>query len=253
VRRRIVVPRRAFVPVVLCSLLTLAACARGEKRPDTAAASAAGAKPAALVGTAAPRAIQANLPGALAKPLDSLSGEELYAFTRKLAFGGGVEKDRNCKDSPECKAAKPVKTKVRVDAVDGQDSVSVFGVPDNGVIAVQAKNKGPFVDELYGMKPDKNLEYYLVLLPGTDIAGRWRLEELDTTPNARRHSQIAAGTLKPCMHAFVKRKVNRANFYTCADAHMLNDSVSSAGLVLQSANDPMWIDCAQGCCVASSP
>jgi stalled ribosome alternative rescue factor ArfA len=235
--------------VAISCLVALTACSKGQESPDTLAAAA---KPATLVGTAPPRVVQATLPGALPKPLDSLSGDELYAFTRQLVFGGGVEKERKCKGSPECKATR--KTKVRLDAVDGQDSVSVNGMPNNGVVAIKAINKGKEPDEMYGMKPDKNLEYFLVLLPATDSLGRWRLEELDTTAGSRRHTQVASGTFKPCWHPFVSHKVNRANFYTCNDAHMLTDTVTKSGLALQVDRDaPMWMDCAQGCCLASQP
>jgi hypothetical protein len=198
--------------------------------------------------------MQQNLPGALPKPIDSLSGDELYALTRKLAFGGGVERDRRCRHNPECQSSKPMMTKLRVDAVDEQDSVSVYGLPDNGVIAVRALNKGAYADSMYNTKPGANLEYFLVMLPGTSAAGRWRLEELDTTPGKRQHSQVSSGTVNPCMHPFKKKKVNRANFFTCADAkHMMEDSVSSSGLALQGFNPPIWIACAQGCCTITDP
>jgi hypothetical protein len=252
VSRRIV-PRRAFALVVsscLTAVATITACAKGQEHPDTLA----GAKSLATPVTAGkPRVIQQNLPGALPKPIDSLSGDELYALTRKLSYGGGVEKDRRCKHHPDCESSKPMMTKLRVDAVDNQDSVSVYGLPDNGVIAVKALNKGPYVDEMYGMKPGSNLEYFLVMLPGTSLVGRWRLEELDTTPGKRQHSQVSAGSLQPCMHAYVKKRVNRANFLTCADAHPMTDSVSTSGLALQGINPPIWVDCAQGCCIATSP
>jgi hypothetical protein len=254
VRRRIIVPRRAFAPAVLCCLVAIGACARGEKRPDTAAA----VNPVPLVGASAPRVVQTDLPGALPKPIDSLSGDEFYAFTRKLPFGGGAERERKCKDSPDCETTKGIaakKTKVRVDAVDGQDSLSVNGMPNDGVVAVRATNKGPFVDQMYGMKPDKNLEYFVVLYPATDSLGKWRLEELDTTAGSRRHTQVSSGTFKPCWHKFVKGKVNRANFYTCSDtAHMLPANIMRSGLSLQIDRDPpLWMDCAQGCCVATQP
>lgn len=250
-RRRIVVPRRAFAPVLLCCLVALVACSRGEKQPDTAAA-----KPVTVIGGATPRVIQTDLPGALPKPLDSLSGDELYAFTSKLTFGGGADRERNCKDSPDCigtTAVAAAKTKVRVDAVDGQDSVSVNGVPDNGVVAIRATNKGPFIDQMYGMKPDKKLEYFLVLLPATDSLGRWRLVELDTTAGSRRHTEVASGTFRPCWHKFIKGRVERANFYTCAES-LKADSTMKLGLALQVAIDsPLWFDCAQGCCLATQP
>jgi hypothetical protein len=251
VSRPIVVARRAFAPLLLSCLVLLGACSRGEKQPDTAAA----ARPVTLVAAAKPRIVQTDLPGALPKPLDSLSGDDLYAFTRKLGFGGGTDKERKCKDSPECigtSAGAAKKTKVRVDAVDRQDSVSVNGVPDNGAIAIRATNKGPFVDQMYGMKPDKNLEYFLVLYPATDSLGKWRLEELVTTAGSRRHTEVASGTFRPCWHKYVKGRVNRANFYTCAESQTA-DSVMKLGLALQGDNAPLWFDCAQGCCLATQP
>jgi hypothetical protein len=36
---------------------------------------------------------------------------------------------------------------VRVDAVDGQDSISVATVPTNGVVAVRALNRGTLVED----------------------------------------------------------------------------------------------------------
>jgi hypothetical protein len=251
VRRRIAVARRAFAPVLLCGLAALA-CAKGKERSDSAAAVAA--RPAALLGASPSSFAPANLPGMLAQPLDSLSGEELYLFTRTLTFGGGADRERRCKGSPDCQSASPIKTTVRVDAVDGQDSLSAISLPANGVVAVKAINKGLHADEMYGMRPGMATEYFLVVLPGTDSTGRWRLEELDTTPGARRHAQVASGTLKPCWHGFVQGKVNRANFYTCYDSHMSADSVTRSGLALQPGSDaPLWMDCAQGCCVATQP
>ena len=249
-RRHTVVPRHASVALALCALTALA-CTKSRPASDTLAATG---RSAALVGTPAAAPAQ-SLPGALPKPLDSLSGEELYAFTHQLKFGGGIEKERKCKGSPECSATKPAKTKIRIDAVDGQDSISVTALPSNGVVAIQARNNGSFVDEYYSMKPEKNMEYYLVVLPGTSQAGRWRLEQLDTTPNKRAHTQIASGTFNPCMHTFVPHRVNRANFLTCADAHAAaGDSVTKSGLALNGPNDPpIWMDCAQGCCTYSSP
>jgi hypothetical protein len=44
--------------------------------------------------------------------------------------------------------------------------------------------------------------------------------------------------------------VNRANFYNCADSHM-TDSVQKSGMVMfDPKTDPLWTECAQGCCLA---
>jgi hypothetical protein len=230
VSRRPAVARRAIMCIAVLSLAAAAACAKSNTPPPH------------------------TLPGALAKPLDSLSGEELYAFTRSLAFGGGADQDRKCKGASECNGISPRRTKVHVDAVNGQDSLSAIAVPRNGVIAIKALNVGANIEDLYGMKPGAGIEYFLVVLPGaTDSTGRWRLEELDTTPGARRHSQVATGTLLPCWHSFVPGRANRANFYTCNDEHMAKDRVTRSGLALAAQDAPMWMDCAQGCCLATQP
>ena len=62
---------------------------------------------------------------------------------QRLKWGGGVEKDRKCKGNAGCGGTNPSRrTLVRVDAVDGQDSISATTVPANGVIAVRAINRG---------------------------------------------------------------------------------------------------------------
>ena len=91
--------------------------------PDSTAAGATPPAPANSVAATTPTA--AALPGALTKPIDQYTGDEFYDFVQKLKWGGGVEKARKCKGDPGCSGTKPSKeTKVRVDAVDGQDSIS---------------------------------------------------------------------------------------------------------------------------------
>lgn len=249
-RRRNVVPRGTFASVALSCLILLAACTKGKESADSVKAIDTSA---AHVVAASANAKQTAFPGTLPKSLDSLSGDELYDFTRKLAFGGGVDKERRCVGAPECSALKPARTKVRLDAVDGQDSLGVVDLPVDGVIAIRALNEGEFTEKYYGMKAGKNLEYFLVVLPGTKVAGSWRLEQLETTAGARRHSQVATGTFNSCGHPFSK-KVIRADFRTCADAKAINDSVSRSGLSLQPGNDaPMWVTCVNGCCTGTMP
>ena len=94
------------------------------------------------------------------------------------------------------------------------------------------------------------MEYYLIVLPGNATNGTWRLEELDTTPGARRHVSVGSGTFTPCNHPFRPGRVNRANFFNCADSHM-SDSVQRSGLRMFAPDkDPLWMNCAEGCCIA---
>jgi hypothetical protein len=251
VRRLPAVPRtaRAYAGVIATGLV-LTACTSKERAPDSARiAESAAAKPAP---PAAPNTLASTapaLPGALTKPIDQYTGDELYDFVQRLKWGGGADRERRCKDDPGCAGTK--RTMVRVDAVNGQDSISALNLPANGVVGVRALNKGAAVEARYGFKPEKKLEYYLIVLPGTPTAGQWQLEELDTTPGARKHAKVGSGVFTPCNHPFQPGRVNRANFYTCTDSHM-SDSVQKSGLVLFAPpnTDPLWMDCAQGCCMA---
>jgi hypothetical protein len=192
----------------------------------------------------------AELPGTLTKPIGEYSGDEFYALTHKLEWGGGAESDRKCVGDPQCEGATPSKyTLVRVDAVGGQDSISATNLPKNGVVTVRALNRGEYTEARYGFKNSKTLEYYVLVLPGDEKAGRWQVAELDTTTGARKITMLGSGTFTPCNHPYQPKLVNRANFYTCQDAHM-SDSVQKTGLLLFSAHDdPIWASCAQGCCI----
>lgn len=244
-RHSVVIRSTRIVLGILVAGATLAACASKERpRDSTGTAPDTTRPPGSDPGTAA-------LPGELTKPLDQYSGDEMYDFVRKLSWGGGADVERKCKDDPSCDGEKPAtQTLVRVDAVDGQDSISAINLPKYGAVGMRALNRGKQVEERYGFKPAKNLEYYLVVLPGDQKAGKWQLEELDTTPGARKHTTVKSGTFTPCNHPFQPKRVNRANFYTCTDSHM-SDSVQKSGLkMFAPPKDPLWMDCAQGCCMA---
>jgi len=239
--------------VALLAGAALTACSSKEPAPDTARAgtAAGGAPPQApanAVAAAAPAV--AALPGALTKPIDQYTGDEFYDFVQKLKWGGGVEKARKCKGNPGCGGTKPSQTtKVRVDAVDGQDSITTTALPVNGVVAVRALNRGSLDEERYGFKADKKFEYYAIVLPGAGENGDWRIEELDTTPGARKHTSFGTGTFEGCNHPYRPGRVNRANFYTCANSPSGNDSTQTSNLMMFDATDPIWIDCSRGCCI----
>jgi len=193
----------------------------------------------------------ASMPGKLDKPLSEYTGDQFYDFVQHLKWGGGAEKERKCKGDTSCDGDNPPKkTLVRVDAVDEQDSLSAEAAGPNGVVAVRAINKGDAEEARYGFKANKKLEYYLIVLPGDKEAGRWQLEELDTTPNARKHTTVGSGKFRGCNHPFQPHRANRANFYTCTDSHM-TDTVQKSGLLMFAPpTDPIWVDCIHGCCIA---
>lgn len=252
-RRPVAVP--AFVRLVVAATLTtlvLTACSSRERAPDTARAGAtSSAAPGTPANTLATAPAAAPLPGQLTKPIDQYTGDEFFDFVQRLQWGGGAERDRKCKGDPGCDGTNPAKhTVVRVDAVNGQDSVSATNVPTNGVVTVRAINRGTADEQRYGFKANRRMEYYLIVLPGSGANGRWQFEELDTTPGARRHASVGTGTFKPCNHPFRPGRVIRANFYTC-EASPSSDSVQRSNLLLfDPFTDPVWTECAQGCCIA---
>ena len=220
-------------------------CSKGDAPP------ADSARKLATSPAATPAPTQKVMPGELTKPIESYTGDELYDFVKRLHFSGGAERERKCKNDPACDNAKaPKRTKVQVDAVATQDSISPSTTPKFGVVYIRAINKGDAEEARYSMKPGSNLEYYMIVLPDSTSKMKWQLEMLDTTPKARRHASIGSGQFQSCYHAWVAGA--RADFKTCANAAAKHDSVVKLGLALQGvADDPMWAACAGGCCIGN--
>jgi hypothetical protein len=230
-------------------LAAMMACSKGDTTDRTAKSDSAGssASAPAMAAAAAPVSPAPSfLPGALPKPLDQMTGDELYAFTRTLSFGGGVERGRRCRGRAACNGARPTDTTlVRVDAVEGQDSLGVSSATANGVISVRALNRGTMQDSMYNTRPGKDLEYYVVVLKGQPGTAGWQLVELTTTPGARSHRNVASGNFHPCNHAF--RRGAHANFKTCDQAEQMH--LGGTTPTVEALNDsPIWVDCDVGCC-----
>jgi hypothetical protein len=235
-------PRQAVVLVVL-----LAACGSSDRPP-----AADSSRPAAARATQAP-ALAARrgrtYPGALTKPIDAYSGDELYELTRSLHYAGSHERQRACRRGAGCEGAAPTqRTLVQVSAVATQDSLNAGDLPEHGVVYVRAINRGNAEEMRYGMRPGKSLRYYLIVERDTGKVMRWRLEELETA-SPRRHASIATGRIRGCGHVWTPGA--RADFKTCADANR-GDTVMTLPLALRAAVDaPMWMICDEGCCWAA--
>jgi hypothetical protein len=184
------------------------------------------------------------MPGALAKPIDEYTGEEFYDLVKKLPYGGGHERERPCKNDRGCSGTKPSRhTRVLVDAVTSQDSLSAGTAPKFGVVYIRAVNNGDAPEARYGLLPDKNLEYYMIITADSADTMRWRLEQYDR--KARSHSKFGSGRFVGCNHTWVAGA--RADFKSCSSA----DSVVKLGLALQGLPpDPIWASCATGCCIS---
>ena len=195
------------------------------------------------------------LPGDLTKPIDQYTGDEFSALLNGLNYTGGQERARRCSGNPGCGNA--LRTNVRVDAVNGEDSLSAGNLPQFGVVALRAVVRGNQTEAMYGMLPngpDGRYSYYLIVTAAGAGAATWRLEELSVQGNTRTHRALRTGRFTPCNHAYVRGA--RADFKTCAEAaastlgptRFLNASFGSR----QSGEPPIWIGCASGCCTADA-
>jgi len=231
--------------------LVTASCSSGERRQTDSNAAARGAT--ASANQAAPTTARLSQgagspqPGALTKPLEQYSGDELYAFVHGLTFTGGAERQRRCREAG-CAGAQPTQSvQVRVDAVDTQDSLSAQTMARNGVVAARATSRGQGTELMYGIRPGSGFEYYLIVAPAADAqSATWRLVELTTSGAQRSHRTLATGAFTECHHSFVRGA--RADFKTCAQAATVRPA--AFGLPFQDSDPPIWISCASGCCTA---
>jgi hypothetical protein len=228
-------------------ILAAAACAKTDSaKKDSTAAATDATQQRALVA-------QAGAPGALPKPLDQMTGDELYTFTQSLTFGGGEQRERRCRGRAGCRGNRPAdSTMMRVDAVEREDSLSVNSLPANGAIGARALNLGAYADSMYSTRPGKQYQYFLLVLPQSAGLATWKLVELDTTQGARAHRTVSSGRFTGCGHAF--RKGARAAFKTCNQAAAEMRNASFRGFMQAGDGEsPIWIGCSVGCCTADGP
>lgn len=236
---------RRQMGIAAVALLAMA-CAKGERQQaasdSTAGATSAAQRSAKMVGQIPAK----PLPGALTKPIEQYTGAELYALVSRLTFTGGAERARRCKNSAGCGGTKPTKTtRVRVDAVAGEDSLGT-NLPQYGVIAARASNRGGAADAMYGMRPGARYEYYLIVLPGpAGGSPTWQLQQLEVVGKGRAHSKLMVGKFVGCNHPFVPGA--RADFKTCAQIPV---RPASFGMPMQGDEGFLWISCIWGCCVS---
>jgi hypothetical protein len=112
-----------FRASALMLVMVMIACSKAEKTAandsvKTAATDTGGARGAAMAIAPTAKSKGNSEPGALPKPVDQMTGDELFDFTRSLTFGGGHERVRRCRGRQGCNGAHPRdSTLVRVDAV----------------------------------------------------------------------------------------------------------------------------------------
>jgi len=234
-----------------CVVALAVACGKGSEKAK--GESTAAAPPGATAAAAAP----APPPGTLTKPIDQYTGDEFYALTRQLQYGGGGTHGRRCRGRAGCRGPNPRdSTRIQVDGIVGDDSLSAATLPPNGVLAMRAINVGQFADSMYNTRPGTQYESYLIILPVPNSASAtWRFEELTTTAGSRSHHMISSGTLRECpKHAF--QRGPHADFKTCEQADNLRPASFSrraAAMMQGDLGPPAWFGCAFGCCTADPP
>ena len=212
----------------------------------------------AVVGASTPPTGQQQrraLSGDLTKPVGQYTGDEFFALVNRLNYAGGQQRARRCRGNPGC--GNTVRTDVRVEAVTGEDSLSVGNLPQFGVVALKAVVRGNDTEAMYGMQstgPNGRFSYFLIVSASGAGAATWTLEELNIQGNVRTHRTLTQGRFTPCNHPYVAGA--RADFKTCAEAaasaagptRFLNASFGSR----QAGDPPIWISCASGCCTADN-
>ena len=238
-------PARSLPWQACIVFMLLAACGGRHRGPDTDSSHAPAPGAARQLGTAASRG--RTYPGALTKPVDAYSGDELDELTRRLEFTGAHQRERRCRGAAGCDGVAPSRrTSVEVSAVATQDSLDAGDLPEFGVVQLRAVNRGDAIEARYGIRPGGALRYYLIVQRDSSGGMRWRLEELDTTP-PRRHLQVATGRVVGCGHPWAPGA--RADFRTCEQTDTAATTVATRSLVMDA---PMWIDCSMGCCTISA-
>ena len=238
-------PIRRTSGAALALALTLVGCGKADKAPASDSTSSSSPRAARSLAGGPRRA--RTYPGALTKPIDAYSGDELYELTRGLRYVGSHERQRKCRNASGCDTPNGTKrTLVQVSAVATQDSVSAGDVPEFGVVYVRAINRGDSEEARYGMRPGKTLRYYAIVQRDSSGGLGWRLEELETAV-PRRHTRIASGRINSCGHPWTAGA--RADFRSCTMPER-QDTVVTLPLALQGAIDaPLWTLCDEGCCV----
>jgi len=113
------------------------ACGKGSEKAKSETTAAA---PAAAAAPAPP-------PGTLTKPIDQYTGDEFYALTHQLQYGGGGTHGRRCRGRAGCRGASPKdSTRIQVEGIVGDDSLSAATLAVNGVLALRALNVGSYPD-----------------------------------------------------------------------------------------------------------
>jgi hypothetical protein len=231
-----------------CAVVLTAACGKGGEKAKSETTAAA-PPPAAAAAPSPP-------PGTLTKPIDQYTGDEFYALTQGLQYGGGGTHGRRCRGRAGCRGPNAKdSTRIQVEGIVGDDSLSATTLGVNGVLAMRLHNVGSYADSMYNTRPGAQYENYLIVLPVPNSASAtWRLEELTTTPGSRSHRMISSGKLRECpKHAF--QRGPHADFKTCEQADNLRPaSFSRNALPLQGdLGPPAWFGCAFGCCTADPP
>lgn len=222
--------RRAFAVAV--AMMLMACVGEKQRAADTTAASAARS-------LAATPSTPVQGPGDLTKALATYTGDEFFTLVRGVQFTGPNTRPRRCRG---CTGAQ--RASVTVDARDGSHVIADADLGQFGTVVVRARNSGPNVESMFGMRPGARYEYYLVIRPDTGGITRWHLAELDIQGTTRALQVVDSGRVRGCGHAL--KTAATADFRSCDSEAIIRPA---SFVPLQSIDDPLWYSCPAGCCV----
>lgn len=185
--------------------------------------------------------------GDLTSSIESMKAGELWEQADRLQFVLGPQQERRCADG-YCEA--------RVDAVANQDP-GPGNVSTNGTVVARLVNRGKWggwnnqgAENRYGIRFLRGTDevYYLIAIR-TDAGWRWSLRLARRGDYTNVAQEIQRGGWQDCtrdlrMEGHPKGK---SAFASCP--HTPNGQTQMQ--LVYSRDDPAWLDCEMGCCVAA--
>lgn len=200
-------------------------------------------------------------PIVLSQAVATMSGDSLWAFaTDTSLWSDSVAADRHCADGSGCTSQlNTKKVRVHIWAHKAAKDVHDSAAGPHGTLVAKMENIGDAKERMYGMAPGN--VYLLLIYPGTDTSGVYRLVEVSKTP-PHVHRVVQTGTQIRCNHPG-PWEASWATFVSCADGRPtpppyvtasrgfdLVKTAYAASFETLSHSKPAWITCPSGCCTS---
>lgn len=203
-------------------------------------------------------------PTVLTGDVAAMSGAALWAFATDAAiWSDSVEADRLCAaEVTDCnKQDSTKKVRVRIWAHKAAKDVHDSAAGKYGTLVAKMENIGDAKERMYGLEPGN--VYLLVLYPGDDTSGLYRLVEVrkDSSHALR---VVHRGTQIRCNHEREWQE-SWATFVDCAQGSptpppyitaskgfSLVKTAYAASVASSVESPPAWITCPSGCCTSGA-